>query len=329
MTVRPCADGTGGRDGDRRAAWSPPLSDPAAGRDGAAADTTAAMAPVAAGRAVAHGRPPSRLLASSSLVVGLLTARPDGACPYASSRAESARDPLWHTPDRAGRAGVRWGSTRARPMPDGDVEFEGLARYAYEIGHLKQSKRTGWWLAGIGDPESVAEHSFRTALLGYVLALMEGADPAKTAALCLFHDTAETRLGDIPSVGNRYLTQASPVAVVAEQTAGLPAPVVDSIAGLTEEYEAQASQEARVARDADKLECLLQAREYEAQGYRDAASWIAPSAASIRTASGRRLAEACQTVRPKQWWKRFVESYIQAAPRPEGDAEDGSTAAAQ
>ena len=63
VIVRPSADVSDGRDGDRRAAWLWPLSDPAGGReDGAAADITAAMAarmaPVAVGGAVAHDRAP-------------------------------------------------------------------------------------------------------------------------------------------------------------------------------------------------------------------------------------------------------------------------------
>ena len=54
-----------------------------------------------------------------------------------------------------------------------------IAKYLYEVGQLKRVKRSGWWMAGIADPESVAEHSFRTALLGYILASLEGADPTK------------------------------------------------------------------------------------------------------------------------------------------------------
>jgi hypothetical protein len=59
VIVRPSADGSDGRDGHRRVAWSWPLSDPAGGRqDGDAADTAAAMAPAVAGRAVAHDQAP-------------------------------------------------------------------------------------------------------------------------------------------------------------------------------------------------------------------------------------------------------------------------------
>jgi 5'-deoxynucleotidase YfbR-like HD superfamily hydrolase len=94
----------------------------------------------------------------------------------------------------------------AAPMPES--ELEGLTNFLYEMGLLKRYKRTGWMIAGIDNPESIAEHSFRTAIIGYLLAVMEGADPAKTAALCLFHDTQETRIGDVPSVGKAYVITA-------------------------------------------------------------------------------------------------------------------------
>ena len=76
------------------------------------------------------------------------------------------------------------------------------------MGLLKRYKRTGWLIAGVDNPESIAEHTFRTAIIGYLLARMEGADPAKTATLCLFHDTQESRIGDVPSVGKAYVVTA-------------------------------------------------------------------------------------------------------------------------
>jgi putative hydrolase of HD superfamily len=191
-----------------------------------------------------------------------------------------------------------------------ESELAALVRYLYEVGHLKRSKRTGWWLPGVRDPESVAEHTFRTALIGYLLARTEGADPARTALLCLFHDTPETRVGDIPSVGHRYLVQAPAQKVVADQVAGLPEDLSSAIAALVDEYEAQESVESRLARDADKLECLLQAREYQSQGYERLAPWIDTSSAAVRSVTGKRIAAACQEIAPGEWWRRFAESFF-------------------
>jgi putative hydrolases of HD superfamily len=192
-------------------------------------------------------------------------------------------------------------------MPEPEVE--GLTNFLYEMGLLKRYKRTGWMIAGIDNPESIAEHSFRTAIIGYLLAVMEGADPAKTAALCLFHDTQETRIGDVPSVGKAYVVTAPNPEVTTDQVASFPAKAGQAVRELVEEYEARQSLEARLAKDADKLECLIQAREYQAQGHEDVPPWIETSAAALQSSSARQLAEACQQVPPRQWWKAFAESY--------------------
>ncbi len=192
-------------------------------------------------------------------------------------------------------------------MPE--PELEGLTNFLYEMGLLKRYKRTGWMIAGIDAPESIAEHSFRTAIIGYLLAVMEGADPAKTAAMCLFHDTQETRIGDVPSVGKAYVVTAPNPEVTADQVAGFPAAVGQAVRELVDEYERHGSVEARLAKDADKQECLIQAREYQAQGHEDVPPWIETSAAALQSASARQLAEACQQVPPRQWWKAFAESY--------------------
>jgi putative hydrolases of HD superfamily len=189
-------------------------------------------------------------------------------------------------------------------------ELAALVRYLYELGHLKRSKRTGWWLPGIRDPESVAEHTFRTALIGYLLALTEGADSGRTALLCLVHDTPETRVGDIPSVGRRYLKEPPAEDIVADQVAGLPEHLARAIQDLVAEYEAQESVEARLARDADKLECLLQAREYQSQGYQRLAPWIETSNAAVRSVVAKRIAAAAREVAPGEWWRRFAETFL-------------------
>lgn len=99
-------------------------------------------------------------------------------------------------------------------------DLSAVARFLYEAGTLKQTKRTGWWMAGVRDPESVAEHSWRTALLASVIAKLEGADPAKAAFLAVWHDSQETRTGDVNHLGKKYAPSADPEAVTADQVAG-------------------------------------------------------------------------------------------------------------
>lgn len=192
-------------------------------------------------------------------------------------------------------------------MPDDDLT--GIAKFAYEMGLLKRLPRTGWLVAGVRDPESVAEHTFRVAIVGMILAYLEGADPAKTALLCLLHDTQETRIGDVPAVGKAYVNTASNQVVTKDQVAGFPTAIGEAITALVGEYEARGTPEARLARDADKLECLLQAREYAAAGNEDVQPWVETSAAALQSESARRLADLAQCIPPAQWWARAAESY--------------------
>lgn len=190
---------------------------------------------------------------------------------------------------------------------DRDTDAAGAISFVFETGVLKRAKRTGWWFAGIGDPESIAEHSFRTAIIGTVLAAMEGADPARVALLCLLHDTQETRTTDIPHIGRRYLTTVENETVTADQVAAAPDAVQRTILDVIREYEARQTPEAIVARDADKLECLVQAVEYRHQGNTSMQRWIDSSLAALKTESAHRLARAALDGQPLAWLTAFQD----------------------
>lgn len=185
-------------------------------------------------------------------------------------------------------------------------ELERLAGFLYEIGLLKRYKRTGWLVAGVEDPESIADHSLRTAVIAAVLAAMEGASPERAALLGLLHDSQETRLTDIPYLARPYVTKAANEQVTADQTRGLPEPVAAMIGGAVAEYEGEASAEAVCARDADKLECLIQAVEYREQGNRNTQPWIDTSLAQLQTSSARRLADEILGTGSLEWLTRAL-----------------------
>src|SRR4051812_18617313 len=189
--------------------------------------------------------------------------------------------------------------------------LSGLGDFLHEMGQLKRLPRAGWQFAGIPNPESVAEHSFRAAIVGIALASLEGADVGLTAALVLLHDSPESRIGDVPAVGRAYVTTAAPEAVSVHQTAGMPDELAAVFQELVRAYEAEESTEARLAHDADKLETLLQAREYEAQGNHDTLQWQESSTAALRTDSAKQLADAILATTPTTWWSAFARSYTE------------------
>ncbi|MFI6799126.1 HD family hydrolase [Streptosporangium canum] len=174
------------------------------------------------------------------------------------------------------------------------------------MGLLKRYKRTGWLVAGVRDPESIADHSFRTAIIASVIAALEGADPERAAFMSLFHDTQETRITDIPYVGKRYLKAAPNEEVTADQVAGVPRSVAEMVSDAVGEYEEKTSLEAVCARDADKLECLIQAVEYREQGHQNVQPWIDSSLAALRTPSAKRLADEALGMGSLEWLSRAL-----------------------
>ncbi|RBQ11665.1 HAD family hydrolase [Spongiactinospora rosea] len=181
-----------------------------------------------------------------------------------------------------------------------------IADLMFEIGLLKRYKRTGWLVAGVRDPESIAEHSFRTAVIASVIAAMEGADPERAAFLCLFHDSQETRIMDIPYVSKRYLTCPPNEEVTADQTRHLPEVVARMLSKAVGEYEEKTSLEAQCGRDADKLECLIQAVEYRDQGHGHMQPWIDSSLSALNTASAKRLADSILKTGSLDWMHTVI-----------------------
>jgi putative hydrolases of HD superfamily len=200
-----------------------------------------------------------------------------------------------------------------------DQPLAGAATFLFEMGHLKHITRAGWLLLGIPQPETVAEHSFRVGIVGIALAALEGADVGRTAALCILHDAHETRIGDVPSVGRAYVTTAVPEAISAHQTSAMPDAMAKVFQDLTAEYEAAETLESLVARDADKIETLLQAAEYQTQGH-DTTPWRETSTAALRTNSARELAQAINTADPHAWWSAFAASYRELRATAQGRA---------
>lgn len=183
-------------------------------------------------------------------------------------------------------------------------DADAVITLAYEQGLLKRISRTGWWHIGVKYPESVAEHSFRSAQLAGLIASMEGADPARASFMSLWHDSQETRIGDIPHSGRQYISVSTNEEITADQTAGLPDDTARLLKDAVAEYETTDTLEAKCAKDADKLECLLQAVEYGEQGYQRTEGWIESSMKKLQTKSAQRLAEAALRISPLAWRDR-------------------------
>ncbi|MGC5009362.1 HD domain-containing protein [Streptosporangium sp. DT93] len=185
-------------------------------------------------------------------------------------------------------------------------DLSGVTGLLYEMGLLKRYKRTGWLVAGVRDPESIADHSFRTAIIASVITALEGGDPERAAFMSLFHDTQESRVSDVHHLGRLYLKATPNEEVTADQVRDVPPVVAEMVRGAVGEYEEKTSLEAICARDADKLECLIQAIEYREQGHQNIQPWIDSSLAALRTGTAKRLADEALATNSVDWVKRVL-----------------------
>lgn len=122
-------------------------------------------------------------------------------------------------------------------------------------------------MRGVADAESVADHSYGVAFMALTLAsfVEEDVDTSELLTLALIHDLPEAILSDIPSPAGEYLSddgkQEAENAVLATLLEALPQ--LEDWHARWREYEEQTTFEARLVRDADRLDLLLQAFVYE------------------------------------------------------------------
>ncbi|MEZ4601335.1 MAG: HD domain-containing protein [Syntrophotaleaceae bacterium] len=177
--------------------------------------------------------------------------------------------------------------------------MKNLANFFFEVGMLKRTPRTGFQFLGSG-AESVAEHSFRTAIIGYTLARLDGtADVGRVLRLCLFHDIPEARTGDLNYVNKKYVA-VDDNRVVEDLAETLP--FGDEYRETIEEFSAQQSLESQLAHDADQLEMILALKEYKDLGNRYADEWYPFSVRRLKTDTARKLAESIWETDSSLWW---------------------------
>ena len=182
-----------------------------------------------------------------------------------------------------------------------------VVNFLFELGHLSYVPRSGWHKLGIKDPQSVAEHTARTAQIAFVLATLEGhKNPCHCATDALFHDITETRTMDMNRVSKGYnLTDHKHASF--DQIAGMEK-VSENIAYVWNEFEDGKTRASVIARDADILELMLTARDIEEAGYKDAKEFLNSGMKRLQTESGKKIGAELYFADPNAWWKEFQPS---------------------
>lgn len=133
---------------------------------------------------------------------------------------------------------------------------------------LDRLPRTGWALAGIEDPETIAGHVLSTAHL--VLALAPEVDPPldvdRAIALTVIHDSPEAWTGDLPKHASEALPSGAKSALEARAADALLSGLSQTARERHEEYVGSESREARFVKLCDKLQLGVQLLIYRRAG---------------------------------------------------------------
>ena len=142
--------------------------------------------------------------------------------------------------------------------PRSALGFFGMA------GRLKREPRKGWVSKlGMKDPESVADHSYRTAVMAMVYSDARGLDTARVLKMALIHDLPEAIVGDsIPGERTKRQKRTLESAAMNKILEGVPPAQRREYGGIWREFNRGESEEALLVRQVDKLEMAVQASEY-------------------------------------------------------------------
>lgn len=140
------------------------------------------------------------------------------------------------------------------------MEPKEFIRILHTVEPLKCNTRHSW--TSTGRHESVAEHSWRLALMAFFARdEFPAADMDKVIRMCLVHDIGEAFTGDVPSFEKTDAHEAAERARLAAWVETLPEPYREELRALYAEMDAQETQEARIYKALDNLEAVAQHNE--------------------------------------------------------------------
>lgn len=151
------------------------------------------------------------------------------------------------------------------PIAPPPVPPANLISFLRLVGRLKTTKRTGWKNHSIPLPESIADHMYRMSLLG--LTFHNHPNHTHLIKLSIVHDLAESLVGDITpfddvTPAEKHARESAAMAHIRDvELCG--SSVGHELFSLWREYEDANTDEARLVKEFDKFEMILQADEYE------------------------------------------------------------------
>ena len=143
-----------------------------------------------------------------------------------------------------------------------------LESFFQKVLLLKNIQRQGWKnKLGMNNVESVADHSYSTAMMSMVLSDLEGLNTEKIIKMALLHDLAESVIGDVTPdeiKDERKISMENKAMIRILEN--LPSNVSQHYIILWDDFQKNSSKEANLLHEIDKLEMAFQAKFYLDKG---------------------------------------------------------------
>nr|XP_009609686.1 HD domain-containing protein 2 [Nicotiana tomentosiformis]XP_016515884.1 PREDICTED: HD domain-containing protein 2-like [Nicotiana tabacum] len=173
---------------------------------------------------------------------------------------------------------------------------------------LKTQKRKGWVNHGIKGPESIADHMYLMSVMALIASDLPDVNRERCIKMAIVHDIAEAIVGDItpsdgvPKAEKSRREQAALNEMCKILGGGMRA---EEIKELWQEYENNASLEANLVKDFDKVEMILQALEYESEHGKVLDEFFLSTAGKFQTEIGKSWAAEIHSRRNSRLEKRL------------------------
>ena len=143
-----------------------------------------------------------------------------------------------------------------------------LESFFQKVLELKNIPRQGWKdKLDMDNVESVADHSYSTAIMSMVLSDLEGLDTEKIIKMALLDDLAESIVGDITPDKMNYERKINMEnKAMIQILENLPSSISQQYIVLWYDFQKNSSKEANFLHEIDKLEMVFQAKFYLDKG---------------------------------------------------------------
>jgi len=181
--------------------------------------------------------------------------------------------------------------------------------FLFETRILKYLPRTSVPYLKTPLKENVAEHTFYTTIIAWILAELEKVNEDKVIKMALIHDLAEARGGERNLINKFYSQPPNEPKIIEEVSQAYHLKNL-GILELFQEFSEEKTKEAKIVKDADIIAGMLLEKEVLDSGNEKAKKWLIVSLSRLKTKGGKNFGELLIKTDSDRWWLEIAKKYL-------------------